>query len=232
MSRYGAYLLDENGDVFYEDGMDVITFKDKISIRLDSTEHKTIGFDLMTPSTIPIIPFIKYRSTNINNPDSPYCELKKSDNNNWKLLFVFIGYGFICDVDIYIFSINLIQPIPKYGMALFNENGMCVLTNETKRLSLANSGEINSFKTNITLNGSFAVFPQYSGGIVLSWRDPQGGDVRMYDIDYSYAAVSNGSQTRIYGGAGTSAGPGGTISGSSSHDEHSPSLYIDTTPYD
>lgn len=231
-SEYGIYLLDENGGVFYEDSMDVISFKDKISLN-HIFDRGAFHFDLLTPVDIPIIPFIRYRTNNIDHTKVtvPYCELNKNKNGNWELFFVSLSSNLLCDIDIYIFSINLIQPVPDHGLAIFNKNGMCVLTNETKRLNLKNSGEICSYKTIITLEGSFAVFPQYSGGAVFQWRDPHGGDVFIYDIDFSYAAIYHDNQTRIYGGAATSAG-GGPISSASFVDAYAPSLYIDTSPYD
>lgn len=221
-NEYGAYLLDENGNVFYEDGMDVIAFKDKITFQLHN--FRTTEYDLMISGAIPIIPFIKYHTNNLNNY-SPYCEITKTINNNWALSFWGGGTEI---VDVYIFAVNLIQQVPKYGMVLFNDNGMSVLTNETKRLNLDRSGEISSLRTNIVLDGSFAVFPQYSGTIIYSEKEP---DNRSWESDFSYTALFNGSKTKIHGLA-ASEGPHFNIGGSHIKDAYSPSLYINTSIYD
>lgn len=222
MSEFGAYLLDESGYIFYETGMDVIAFKDKITFQLH--DFRTTECDLMISGTIPIIPFIKYH-TNDLNVYSPYCEITKTINNNWALSF---WGGGTTIVDIYIFAVNLMQQVPKYGMALFNGNGMCVLTNETKRLNVERSGEINSLGASIVLDGSFAVFHQYSGTIIYREKLP---DNRSWESDFSYTALYNGSQTKIHAMA-ASEGPHFNIGDSSIKNAYSPSLYIDTSIYD
>lgn len=223
MSEFGAYLLDENGYIFYETGMDVMSFKDKITLRMNDTARTE--YDLMIPDTAPIIPFIRCNTQALRN-NSPYCEITKTINKNWALSF----FGGACElVDVYIFSVNVIQPIPKYGMALFNDNGECVLTNETKRLNVERSGEINSLRASMVLDGSFAVYPQYSGTIICSGEGVEQG--KSWDIDCSYIALYNGTQTRIHGLAvGDDAHMGNF--GSSDSNAYSPSIYIDTTPYD
>lgn len=137
------------------------------------------------------------------------------------------------DIDVYVFARNVPQPVPKYGMALFDDNGKCLLTNETKRLNLKNSGEITSRMTNILLDGVFAVFPQECGMAIMKETDPWGGgDVRVYESAFSYAAISDGRQTRIYGGAMSNSIGGGNAANLSLRDYKVPSLYIDVSVYD
>lgn len=234
MSEYGAYLL-EGGSVFYENGMDVVSLKNKIS------EHIVLGrgardvFDLGISSSEPILAFVKFRTNTIDHMKAgvPYSILIGESGQNWKLRMVCMYSGESSyNVDVYVFSRNLPQLIPKYGMALFNKDGICLLTNETKRLNLKNSGEVSSRLANIVLDGSFAVFPQESGFGLMREEDPWGGgDVRFYEASFSYAAICDGRQTRIYGGAMTN-DFAGNASQLTLHDYKVPSLYIDTSIYD
>lgn len=234
MSEYGAYLL-EGGSVFYENGMDILSLKTKISERIVLGRGARDVFDLGISSSEPILAFVKFRTNTIdhNKEGPPYSILVGEQNETWKVRMICMYSGESSyDVDVYVFSKNLPQPIPKYGMALFNESGTCILSNETKRLNLKNSGEISSRMTNIVLGGSFAVFPQECGMGIMKEEDPWGGgDVRYYESAFSYAAICDGRQTRIYGGAMTN-DFGGNASNLTLRDYKVPSLYIDTSIYD
>lgn len=219
---FGAYLLDDNGLIYYENGADILSFKEKISV-VPSLETQEI--DLRVSGNMPVMPFVKVNTNALKNL-SPYLELRKTSYNNWSL---FVKYGKNEHIDIYVFSVNVYQQQPQFGMALFNENGDCLLTNETKRLNMNLCGEVNSIKADITLNGSYAIFPQFSG--VIIWRGDGITDNRSYDSDVSYLALYNGYQTRIHGQAiyhwASFMGGSGSM-----RDSHITSLYINTAPYD
>lgn len=113
-------------------------------------------------------------------------------------------------IDVYFFS-RFPQPLPDYGLAIWDAEGTCILTNESKTLAdlvrVGGSGAAsnNGIGTNAWYSGKWACIPQYLGiavGII------QAGGTRPWQSSYRAVAYADGSGTRIlaYGDAGSPTG--------------------------
>lgn len=97
----------------------------------------------------------------------------------------------------YIFTTKAQVP-PKWGVAVWDGNGKCILTNETKILTdmitvgTYGNNQNNGIKLNTTLNGKFAVMPQQCG--ILAASSPIGTFSKAVNIVCYY----NGSTSHVY----------------------------------
>ncbi|HBV7986017.1 TPA: hypothetical protein MD633_000002 [Citrobacter freundii] len=116
-------------------------------------------------------------------------------------------------MDVYFFSI-FPQPLPDYGLAIWDASRTCILTNETRTLSdLEKVGGVgtasdNGINTNILKPGKWGVVPEYLGIAVGVINDPL---PRPWQSNIRAIARSEGSGTRIaaYSDGGSSTGVSG-----------------------
>lgn len=107
------------------------------------------------------------------------------------------------------------QPLPRWGMAIWDGGGTCILTNESKPLSdLVTIGTPGQTTGGIyidqTLGGSYAVMPRMMGATLVLVQIPGQQPVIVNVAAYT-AANFNGSTTRINSASNQAAG--GTPSG-------------------
>lgn len=107
-------------------------------------------------------------------------------------------------VTIYIFGIVIPQSLPKFGIAIWNAAGQCILTNETKVMpapqsfgTIGNANDTGYF-INKTVSGKFAVIPKIMGQI--NGTVNAGGQIRPVSSAIDTGAYYNGSSTRLYSG--------------------------------
>lgn len=102
------------------------------------------------------------------------------------------------------------QPLPAWGMALWDKNGKCILTNETKVLTDivtigTKGGGDSGLNLNSTRNGKWAILPELAGFYVGVYQQ------RPFQIGVGFAAKYNGSTTYIHGVMSTPVPPGGQL---------------------
>lgn len=116
-------------------------------------------------------------------------------------------------MDVYFFSI-FPQPLPDYGLAIWDANGVCILTNETKTLSdlekIGGSGAAsdNGINSSVFKSGKWGCIPEYLGIAVGVINDPL---PRPWQSNIRALARAEGAGTRItaYSDAGSSTGVSG-----------------------
>lgn len=118
------------------------------------------------------------------------------------------------------------QPNPGYGLAIWDENGTLILTNETRTLSDVQTYG-TGFNLNVTNGGKWAVSPVQLGAIVGVIRDPY---PRPFQGDYGAAAFFNGSSTQLT--AYLTQAPGGAASDLTYVDMKNTCIAIDCARYD
>ncbi|WP_238084527.1 hypothetical protein [Pseudescherichia vulneris] len=112
-------------------------------------------------------------------------------------------------VYVYFFTI-FAQALPSWGIAIWDEQGTCILTNETRVLtdvqSIGTNGSDSAgFSINTTLAGKYGIVPATSGlatGVILD------GGTRPWSSQYFFSAVFNGGTTQI--GQATTGGTAGS----------------------
>lgn len=198
MADYGAMLTDVNGVAFY--------ITDTLPLSL--IEVKTLTLNL--PGTyygqaiahaddgLPRVVFIQ----SSGGPTNAFYYTMA--NGNW-----YIRGTANAVVRVYIFGYKYQTP-PKWGIAIWDANGNCVITNETKVLSgitnLGTEGQDSSgYKLDTTLVGSWAVAPAIDGMFIGVVGQPNPHTVQ---IPFATNAYYNGTTTRINSNAtGTDSGP-------------------------
>ena len=110
---------------------------------------------------------------------------------------------------VYFFTI-FAQALPSWGIAIWDEQGTCILTNETRVLTDVqaigtNGSDSAGFSINTTLAGKYGIVPATSGlatGVILD------GGTRPWSSQYFFSAVFNGGTTQI--GQATTGGTAGS----------------------
>lgn len=133
---------------------------------------------------------------------------------------------------IYVFG-AVAQPVPVWGIAIYDENGRCILTNETKVLRGINivipTGRAGTAGyLNETIAGKKAIIPARCGAVVYS--QTVGGNIFTQIIIHSTGCYWNGDNTVVRSnemGRGSSIIPVNSTKGSG----YAPP-YIDCTIYD
>lgn len=99
---------------------------------------------------------------------------------------------------VYFFTI-FAQTLPSWGIAIWDEQGTCILTNETRVLTDVqaigtNGSDSAGFSINTTLAGKYGIVPAMSG---LATSVIMDGGTRPWSSQYFFSAVFNGSTTQI-----------------------------------
>lgn len=194
---YGVLLATDSGEVWVS--------PESIPLALLAKKSATVGSSSATVTQVfdpeqPIIPFVYSTSSGTIKMDisNGVCTISLSNALSGSR------------IDVYFFSI-FAQPLPDYGLAIWDKAGTCILTNETKTLSdLARVGgsgtsSDNGIGTNAWFSGKWACIPQYMGiavGIIHA------GGTRPWQSNYRAVAYADGSGTRIlaYGDGGSPTG--------------------------
>ncbi|MBU4683253.1 hypothetical protein KC222_14665 [Cedecea davisae] len=89
------------------------------------------------------------------------------------------------------------QPLPRWGMAIWDKNGKCILTNETRVLTdIVTIGTKGASPSGLTLSdtrpGKWAILPELSGFYIGVYQQ------RPFQIGVGFAAKYDGSTTKIH----------------------------------
>lgn len=189
---FGALLTDQQGVPFYIDGTRPLTLINKIVINVPASSGGTV-YSQAVYNNDGAVRFVFMQS---NSSESTAAEWLQLDNNVWTFyatlrprtvtLFVF-GYA------------N--QPVPAWGIAIWDASGDCILTNESKVLrDVTQLGDVTNdnasgYKLSATLSGSWAVAPAMTG--ILNAVDNSTGQPRPVVILLWANAFFDGSNTVI-----------------------------------
>ena len=105
-------------------------------------------------------------------------------------------------LEAYFFAIYPLT-LPKWGMAIWDEAGTLVLTNESRVLSdlttVGTPGSGGGINIDNTLAGKWAVAPARLGAITFQTGTAPGGQPTIETVDVGTACHASGSNTRIRG---------------------------------
>ncbi|WP_414146872.1 hypothetical protein ACMGGR_11250 [Erwinia sp. BNK-24-b] len=193
MSTWGAMLTDSAGVPFYID--------DTMPLCLISAQTYTMNLNGGTVTSQEIHPNDgAVRFVFVNSPDDNvyFWYTFDSSTSTWRIYASCKGASTF-RLNVYIFGYQYQTP-PKWGVAIWDAQGRCVITNETRVLRGINpvgmeGADSAGFNTDVTMSGNFAVAPSILGA--LTGTVSAGGQVRPYAANYYTSAYFNGSTTRI-----------------------------------
>ncbi|MBI6548630.1 hypothetical protein, partial [Xenorhabdus lircayensis] len=123
--------------------------------------------------------------------DGPYCELTGGDKL-WRIELIAADAKYPVLCDIYIFTLVYPQPVPEWGIAIWDEAGQCVLTSDTKPLAM--EGEYRTTQT-LKVRGKKAILMQTTGWLSSTIDSPD-SPMKQYR-NTSFSAVFNGQDTQF-----------------------------------
>ncbi|WLS77355.1 hypothetical protein Q3V30_12740 [Erwinia pyri] len=190
---YGALLTDANGVPFYIADTMPVSLTQKISYNVSAGLSSRVLF--ANDGVLRMV----FVGNNAAQANSSSCEYLQLENNNW----ILYSSGAARTIDVYIFGYNY-QPVPSWGIQINDDQGRCILTNETKVLrdvqALGNpsSDTASGYKINQTLSGHWAVAPQNTG-LYTAVANTNGQPIPVQAWYYATARW-NGSTTQITSG--------------------------------
>jgi len=191
---FGAMLTDENGVPFYIDGTQPLTLTEKRVLSVAGTVNTQTLF-----ANDGAVRFVFVNSNGPQGIGSTTCESLIMTNGSWVLQCS----GPARTVNVYIFGYQY-QPVPGWGIAIYDSSGNCILTNETKVLrdvqAIGDITDINNSGNNIdiTKSGTWAVAPTMTGyfhGVNSSTGQPVSVNAAYYS-----SARYDGTTTEITSG--------------------------------
>ncbi|RKE90602.1 hypothetical protein [Xenorhabdus ehlersii] len=183
---WGAFLTTNEG-VPWTPKTTPLSFVRKISVTVGRWyEH----IDTHINTTQPCMAFMCVHTDSAWN--APYGELS-SENSRWNIELSAPDARTPVLCDIYLFTLVYPQPVPDWGIAVWDENGKCVLTSDTNPLAIA--GEYNT-KQQMTLRGKRALLMQTTGWVSSTIDIPEDLPQLQYR-DTSFSAFFNGQSTQF-----------------------------------
>lgn len=185
---WGALLVTENGAPFITPQSIPLAMYSKKSAAISGSAGAVTTISESFPAGRPVIPFV-YSTTN--------CVVSYTVGGN-VCTVTFRNSIAAGTAYVYFFTI-FAQTLPSWGIAIWDEQGTCILTNETRVLTDVqaigtNGSDSAGFSINTTLAGKFGIVPATSGlatGVILD------GGTRPWSSQYFFSAVFNGSATQI-----------------------------------
>lgn len=191
MAGYGALITLENGNPFITPNSTPFCLYQKVTVNSANTGGNFQGasVDIPIDASYPAIVFCKTSNaatvgaTRVGN----VIRVGSSSPN-----------GYSHTLTAYVFAI-FPQTLPAWGMAIWDENGKLVLTNESRVLSdlvtIGTPGNGGGINIDQTLSGSYAIVPTLLGSSLYQVM-VQGQPVIINVTAYA-GALFNGSTTRI-----------------------------------
>lgn len=203
MADWGALLVTDNGAPFITPQSIPLALIGKQSVALKTGSGEITTVSQAIPAGRPVIPFV---CSTIS------CVLSYSVSGNTCTVSASKpgGGG---TVHVYFFTI-FPQPLPAWGIAIWDEQGTCILTNETRVLTDieaigTNGSDTNGgFNINVSRSGKVGIVPSMCGlvtGVITS------GGTRPYSSQYFFSAVWDGSNTNIHVATSNGPPPAGTV---------------------
>lgn len=186
---WGALLVTENGAPFITPQSSPLALYAKQSVPIATGSGEITKVTQAFPDGKPVIPFV---CTTIN------CVVSYVVSGNTCIVSASKPEG-AGTIHVYFFTL-FPQPLPAWGIAVWDEQGTCILTNETRVLTdveaLGTNGSDSGsgFNINVTRPGKTGVIPSMCGlvaGVINS------GGTRPYSTTYFFSAVWDGVNTKV-----------------------------------
>ncbi|MBE8597917.1 hypothetical protein [Xenorhabdus sp. BG5] len=184
---WGAFLTTNEGVPWWTPKTTPLSFVRKISVTVDRLYNR---IDTQISTTQPCMAFMCARTNNALY--APYGELS-SNNGRWGIGLSAPDARTPVLCEIYLFTLVYPQPVPEWGIAVWDEHGKCVMTSDTNPLAI--EGEYNTSQQ-VTLRGKKALLIQTTGWI-SSTVDIPGDESRLQYKDTSFSAIFNGQSTQF-----------------------------------
>lgn len=206
MADYGALIALENGNPFITPNSTPFCLYQKVAVNSASTggNYQGASVDIPIDASYPAIVFCK-----TSNP----ATVAATRVGNLIRVSSSSPSGNRHTLTAYVFAI-FPQTLPAWGMAVWDENGKLVLTNESRVLSdlvtIGTPGSGGGINIDQTLSGSYAIVPTLLGSSLFQVF-VQGQPVIINVTAYAGASF-NGSATRI-NAQGSQVGQGSAVGG-------------------
>jgi len=200
---WGALLTTDNGAPFITPQSIPLALVSKKTATIATASGAVTTITQEFTSGRPIVPFV---CTSVNcvvsySVSGATCSVRISNPRGAGTAYV------------YFFTI-FAQTLPDWGIAIWDENGVCILTNETRVLTdieaagTSGSDTASGYNINITKTGKYGIIPAICGlvtGIITS------GGTRPFSSQFHFSAVWNGSNTVLNNSSTNGPPPVGTL---------------------
>ncbi|MDA8481261.1 hypothetical protein NNO04_21630 [Citrobacter sp. Awk 4] len=206
MADYGALIALENGNPFITPQSTPFCLYRKVTVNSANTGGNYQGASMEVPidASYPAIVFCKTSNTATVGATRIGNAIRVGSSS---------PSGYAHTLTAYIFAI-FPQTLPKWGMAIWDEDGKLVLTNESRVLSdlitIGAPGNNGGIKIDQTLNGSYAIVPAILGSSL--WQISVQGQPIIINVTAFAGALHNGTTTRI-SAVGSQIGQGSSVGG-------------------
>lgn len=203
MADWGALLTTDNGAPFITPQSIPLALIGKQSVALKMGAGEITNVSQAIPAGRPVIPFV---CSTVN------CVLSYTVSGNTCTVSASKPDA-AGTVHVYFFTI-FPQTLPAWGIAIWDEQGTCVLTNETRVLTDIEAIGTNGsdagggFNINASRAGKVGIVPSMCGlvtGVITS------GGTRPFMSQYFFSAVYSGGNTTIHVATSNGQPPSGTI---------------------
>ncbi|WP_151994635.1 hypothetical protein [Buttiauxella massiliensis] len=206
MADYGALITLDNGNPFITPQSTPFCLYRKVTVNSANVggSYQGTSMDIPIDASYPAIVFCKTSNaatvgaTRVGNMISVGSSSPRGDSHT---------------LTAYVFAI-FPQTLPAWGMAIWDENGKLVLTNESRVLSdlvtVGTPGNGGGINIDQTLSGSYAIVPALLGSSLFQVM-VQGQPVIVNVTAYA-GALFNGTTTRI-NAQGSQTGQGSAVGG-------------------
>lgn len=190
---FGALLTFEDGTPFYIQDTTPMALIRRQTFSADATTNSGNGFGISLDAIggLPYLYFVRF-------DQADGWAYQQSSGGVHRLVVGAFSSGTVSGT-IYVFG-AVAQPVPAWGVAIYDTNGKCILTNETR--VLGGVGVVNptgpagtAEYLNETLPGKLAIVPARCGAVV--YRQVIGGNIITQIITRSTGCYWNGTNTVI-----------------------------------
>lgn len=201
MMNWGALITADDGTQFITDESTPISLQGIYTASGSNTVTQVIPYD----TSDVVLPFCVSTGNNFFaygiSGNTIQVTAQAADTDNSPFTF-----------SVYLFTTRA-QPVPSWGVAIWDRNGKCILTNETKVLTdIQNQGTKGTNDSGLgmsrTLPGKWAILPEVAGYIVGVIQQ------RPFQIGIGFASRYDGANTYIVPVQSSSIPAGGQPTGS------------------
>ena len=191
MADYGALISLENGNPFITPQSTPFCLYRKVTVNSTNTggNYQGASVDVPIDASYPAIVFCK---------TSSIATVGATRVGNSIVISSGSPNGNVHALTAYVFAI-FPQTLPAWGMAIWDENGKLVLTNESRVLSdlvtVGTPGNNGGINIDQTLTGSYAIVPAILGSSL--WQIIVQGQPVILNVTAYAGAFHNGTSTRI-----------------------------------
>ncbi|MBD2797746.1 hypothetical protein ID856_14550 [Xenorhabdus sp. 18] len=190
---WGAFLTTNEGVPWWTPKTTPLSFVRKESVRLDEW-GRGARIETRISTAQPCLAFMCAHTSDIWH--APYGDLG-GGGGQWVIDVKLSAAKASVLCEIYLFTLVYPQPVPDWGMAVWDEAGQCVITSDTKPLVIEGEDSTARRQGKI-LNGKKAILMQRTGWY-LSRYDHE--DARNRFSDTSFSTAFNGRNTQLLTGA-------------------------------